>query len=124
MLIKIHKSLVSEEVNQNTFSEEIVIALETLASGRREGKHAVIAERETLKKISECKDLSKPTRDIYHKLYNTSAQFHAYLNAVTKYIEVINPCLVPQISSHSGKYDTFPPDSLAKTTYFLYRVRT
>lgn len=102
MLISIHSSVV-DDGDQNTWDDDTVLAVENLAIARREGKHSVIANRETLKKIAQCSHLSKFSRNIYHKLYNQSTQFSSYLSAVTKYIEIVNPCYEPEVLSDSGK---------------------
>jgi hypothetical protein len=104
MLILIHSSVV-DNGEQNTWDDDddTVLALENLATARREGKHSVIANRETLKKIAQCSRLSEFSRNIYHKLYNQSTQFCSYLSAVTKYIEIVNPCYEPEVLSDSDK---------------------
>jgi hypothetical protein len=102
MLILIHSSVV-DKGDENTWDEETVVALENLATARREGKHIVMANRETLKKIAQCSRLSEFSRNIYQKLYNQSTQFLSYLSAVTKYIEIVNPCYEPEVLSDSGK---------------------
>lgn len=102
MLILIDSSVV-DKGDENTWDDDTVLALENLASARREGKHIVMAKRETLKKIALCSRLSQFARNIYHKLYNQSTQFQSYLYAVTRYIEIVNPCYEPQVVSDSGK---------------------
>ena len=102
MLILIDDSVVNNE-DENTWDDETVLALENLASARREGKHAVMAERETLKKIAQCRRLSEFARRTYNKLFNQSTQFQSYLSAVTTYIEIVNPCYEPEVVSNSGK---------------------
>lgn len=102
MLIFIHSSVV-DDGDENTWDDDTVLALENLAIARREGKHSVIANRETLRTIAQCSHLSKFSRNIYHKLYNQSTQFSSYLSAVTKYIEIVNPCYEPEVLSDSGK---------------------
>ena len=102
MLILIDDSVVNNE-DENTWDDETVLALEYLASARREGKHAVIANRETLKKIAPCRRLSQFARNTYNKLFNQSAQFESYLSAVTRYIELVNSCYEPELVSNSGK---------------------
>ena len=103
MLILIHSSVV-DNGDENTWDDETVLALENLATARREGKHLVIAERETLKKIALCSRLSQIARNTYNKLYNQSTQqFHSYLSAVTRYIEIVNPCYEQKVVSDSGK---------------------
>lgn len=102
MLILIDSSVV-DKGDENTWDDETVLALENLASARREGKHIVMAKRKTLKKIAQCSRLSQFARNIYHKLYNQSTQFQSYLSAVTRYIEIVNPCYEPAVVSDSGK---------------------
>jgi len=102
MLISIDSSVV-DDGDENTWDEETVEALEYLATARREGKHIVMANRKTLKKIAQCSRLSEFSRNIYHKLYNDSTQFYSYLSAVTKYIEIVNPCYEPEVLSDSDK---------------------
>ncbi|TAF00109.1 MAG: hypothetical protein EAZ79_03455 [Oscillatoriales cyanobacterium] len=102
MLILIDSSVV-DKGDENTWDDETVLALENLASARREGKHIVMAKRETFKKIAQCSRLSQFARNIYHKLYNQSTQFQSYLSAVTRYIEIVNPCYEPAVISDSGK---------------------
>lgn len=101
MLINIHKSVFD---NNNIWDEpETIPALENLANAVREGKHFVISDRKTLKIITQCQDLSKTTRAIYTILYNKFSELRSYLSVVTRYIEIINPCLEPKLSSLSGK---------------------
>jgi len=103
MLILIHNSVV-DDGDENTWDEETVAALEYLATARREGKHSVIAERETLNKIRQCSRLSQKTRDVYTKLYNDSTQnFRSYPSVVKRYIEIVKPCLEPQVVDNLGK---------------------
>jgi hypothetical protein len=102
MLIFIHNSVV-DKGDENSWDDETVVALENLATARREGKHIVMAKRETLEKIAQCSRLSEFSRNIYNKLYNESTQFYSYLSAVTKYIEIVNPCYEPQVLRDSGK---------------------
>lgn len=103
MLIKIDKSLVDNQQNAQKWSDEIIFTLENLALAAREGKHFVIAERETLKKIIECPDLNRNQKAIYKTLLNKSAEFREYLSIVSKYIEICQPCPYPHIDSSSGK---------------------
>ena len=102
MLISIHSSVV-DDGDENTWDEETVQALEYLATARREGKHSVIAHRETLKKIAQCSRLSQITRNVYTHLSNQATQnFRSYPSVVKRYIEV-NPCLEPQVVENSGQ---------------------
>jgi len=57
MLISIHSSVV-DKGEENTWDQDTVLALENLATARREGKHIVMANRKTLKKIAQCSRLS------------------------------------------------------------------
>jgi hypothetical protein len=103
MLISIDRSVV-DKGDENTWDDDTVLALENLATARREGKHLVIAERETLKKIAQCSRLSQYAKSLYHTLYNKSTQqFQSSRSAVTRYIEIVNPCYSPQIVSASGQ---------------------
>lgn len=103
MLILIDSSVV-DDGDENTWDDETVVALEYLATARREGKHSVIAKRETLNKIRQCSRLSQKTRDVYTKLYNDSTQkFRSYPSVVKRYIEIVKPWLEPQVVDNSGK---------------------
>jgi len=103
MLILIDSSVV-DDGDENTWDDETVVALEYLATARREGKHSVIANRETLNKIRQCSRLSQKTRDVYTKLYNDSTQkFRSYPSVVKRYIEIVKPCLKPQVVDNLGK---------------------
>lgn len=103
MLILINSSVV-DNGDENTWDDETVLALEYLASARREGKHAVMAKRETLKKIAQCSRLSQFAKSTYNKLFNQSTQLlQSYLSAVTKYIEIVNSCYEPEVVYNSGK---------------------
>ncbi|MBD2293004.1 hypothetical protein H6G06_05780 [Anabaena sphaerica FACHB-251] len=102
MLIRIDSSVINNE-NQSSLAQDTVTALELLALTRREGKHILIGDRNTLQKISKCTDLSKSTREIYQKLLDKYEYFKLYLSAVTKYIEVTNSCTEPQLFNYSGK---------------------
>ncbi|MEG4584873.1 hypothetical protein QUA54_06440 [Microcoleus sp. MOSTC5] len=103
MLILIDSSVV-DKGEENTWDDETVLALEILATARREGKHLVIAERKTLKKIARCCRLSEITRNVYTHLSNHATQnFRSYLSVVKRYIEIVNPCLEPQVVENSGQ---------------------
>jgi len=102
MLILIDSSVVDNGA-ENTWDDETVLALENLAAARREGKHAVMAKRETLRKIAQCSRLSQFARQTYNKLFNESTQLQSYLSVVTRYIEIVNPCYEPEVVSNSGK---------------------
>lgn len=102
MLILIDSSVV-DKGDENTWDEETVLALEILATARREGKHLVIAERETLEKMARCSRLSQIARNVYTNLFNHSTQnFRSYPSVVKRYIEV-NLCLEPQVVENSGQ---------------------
>ncbi len=100
MLINIHQSVFDN--NHIWDKPETIPALENLANAVREGKHLVISDRETLKIITQCQDLSKTTRVIYNMLYNDFLQLKPYLSFVTRYIEITD-LLEPTLSSLSGK---------------------
>jgi hypothetical protein len=102
MLILINSSVV-DNGDENTWDDETVLALENLASARREGKHAVMAYREIFKKIAQCRRLSEFARNTYNKLFNQSTQLESYLSAVTRYIELVNSCYEPEVVSNSDK---------------------
>jgi hypothetical protein len=102
MLILINSSVV-DNGDENSWEDETVLALENLASARREGKHLVMAKREIFKKISRCSRLSQFARNTYNKLFNQSTQLESYLSAVTRYIELVNSCYEPEVVSNSGK---------------------
>jgi|GEM_PF-1145448 len=126
MLIKIDSSVVNNE-DQSLWVDETVEALEILAIARREGKHSIIGDRKTLKKISECTRLSERARQTYNKLYEKSAQFRQFQSAVTRYIEVVNSCYEPQLDLNTcpGKEIIkvsprfFSDSSLAQKTILL-----
>lgn len=100
MLINIHQSVFD---NNNIWDEpETIPALENLANAVREGKHLVISDRETLKIITQCQDLSKTTRAIYTMLYNKFSELRSYLSVVTRYIEITD-LLEPALSSLSDQ---------------------
>lgn len=100
MLINIHQSVFN---NNNIWDEpETIPALENLANAVREGKHLVISDRETLKIIANCQDLSKTTRAIYTMLYNKFSELRSYLSVVTRYIEITD-LLEPALSSLSDQ---------------------
>jgi len=100
MLINIHKSVFDNNDIWN--KPETIPALENLANAVREGKHLVISDRETLKIITQCQDLSKTTQAIYNILYNKFSELRSYLSVVTRYIEITD-LLEPKLSSLSGK---------------------
>ncbi|WP_449416589.1 hypothetical protein [Phormidium nigroviride] len=105
MLISIHNSVV-DNGDENTWDDDTVLALENLATARREGKHSVIASGDTLKKIAQCSRLSQIAQKIYTKLYNhqyTQNNITSYRSAVTRYIEIVNPCLEPEVFPYLGK---------------------
>jgi len=78
MLLRIDNSIL-ENGNINDLSNEVLTTLELLALARREGKHAVIGNRETLKQLSECTQLSKLVREVYFKLFNDFTKFKTYI---------------------------------------------
>jgi hypothetical protein len=102
MLLRIDNSILANQ-NINDLSNEVLTTLELLALARREGKHAVIGERETLKQLSECTQLSKLTREVYFKLYNDFTKFRTYISSVTQYIEIVSPCIEPNLFSSNNK---------------------
>jgi len=103
MLIDIHGSLVSQDEQQNTWSDDIITALEMLALAQKEGKHAVISNRLTLDKIRKCQRLSSSAKAVYNIAYNNFTKFQSCRSTVTKYIEVNNQYRTQQICSESGK---------------------
>ncbi|EHJ14461.1 MULTISPECIES: hypothetical protein [Crocosphaera] len=103
MLIKIDVSVVQSFENSNSWPDDLIIALENLALARREGKHSIIADLNTLKIIAKCSDLSKNAKISYKKILNDRPKFKAYLSHVSRYIEIIHPCNVNKIDSNSGK---------------------
>lgn len=102
MLIRIDNSILVNQ-NINDLSNEVLTTLELLAWARREGKHAVIGERETLKQLSECTQLSKLAREVYFILYNDFTKFRTYISFVTQYIEIVSPCIEPNLLSINNK---------------------
>ena len=70
MLIKIDVSVVQSFENSNSWPDDLIIALENLALARREGKHSIIADLNTLKIIAKCSDLSKNAKISYKKILN------------------------------------------------------
>ncbi|CAD5979241.1 hypothetical protein [Planktothrix rubescens] len=100
MLINIHQSVFDN--NDIWDKPETIPALENLANAVREGKHLVISDRETLKIITKCQDLSKTTRAIYTKLYYELSKLRSYLSVVTRYIEITD-LLEPVLSSLSDQ---------------------
>ncbi len=103
MLIKIDISVVKDVKNSDSWPSDLIIALENLATSRREGKHSIIADRETLEIIVKCSDLPERTKRIYNNILNNVPKFKAYLSHISRYIEIINPCDVSKIDSNSGK---------------------
>ena len=99
MLIRIDRSIVETEIYPHSWSNETITALENLALARREGKHLIIADRETLEKIGQCKDLSKNTIVIYNKILNNVSKYKAYLSTVTLYLEIQKSCLEPSLKN-------------------------
>jgi hypothetical protein len=97
MLIKIDESLT------NNFTDDILEALRYLAIAAKEGKHKVVAKRKTLEKIMKCPRLSEYERSIYQKLHHASAELLSNLNAVSKYIEVVDSCHEPKLENLAGK---------------------
>lgn len=89
MLIEINSSIIESE-DINNLSEEVVNALENLALARREGKHSVISDRETLSKLYQCPNLSKRAKDLYLYLFHHFTQFKIIRSTVKKYVEVTN----------------------------------
>jgi hypothetical protein len=102
MLILIDSSVV-DDGDENTWDDETVVALDNLATAHREGKHLVIADRKTSKKIARCSRLSENKRNVYKHLCNQATQnFRSYPSVVKRYIEV-KPCLKPQVVEKSGQ---------------------
>jgi hypothetical protein len=101
MLISIHSSVV-DDGHENTWDYETVSALEYLATARHEGKHSVIANRETLNKIRHCSRLSQRAKDVYTKLFHDSTQnYRSYPSVVNRYIEIVKP--EPPVLDNSNK---------------------
>lgn len=66
--------LVLTDSLKNALNQDVVLeALENIALGRREGKHLIFANYNTLESLKNCSSLSKRTRQVYLKLY---AQLH------------------------------------------------
>ncbi|WP_198648422.1 hypothetical protein [Cyanothece sp. BG0011] len=103
MLIKIDSSVIKDIKDSHSWPDDLILTLENLATARREGKHSIIADLNTLKIITKCSDLSKNAKNVYNRILNDRSKFKAYLYHVSKYIEIINPCEVNKINSHSGK---------------------
>ncbi|MDB9514495.1 hypothetical protein PN499_25160 [Kamptonema animale CS-326] len=120
MLIFIHNSVV-DNGDENTWDDDTVLALENLATARREGKHSVTAKRETLEKIVQCSRLSEITRKTYKKLYGPATQYLSYLSVVTKYIEIVNRCYCyePKVFKDAGKQIIKVPPSFFNDSYSL-----
>lgn len=105
MLILIDSSVI-DNGDQSAWDDDddTVLALEHLAYACREGKHLVIAERGTLKKIANSSRLSDNHRSIYRTLcHQATQQFRSYPSEVTKYIKIINPCSKPEVVFDSGQ---------------------
>jgi len=69
MLFVIDSSM-SEAVNQPTPPDEVVIALQNIASAYSEGQHLVFAKPDVLDILRDCQYYSQPTRSIYNKIFN------------------------------------------------------
>lgn len=78
MLITIDQSF-ADRVDDPSARSQILLALENLAIGRREGKHILYSDRDTLKKIINCESLSSSARQIYRKTYDSVVGFGADL---------------------------------------------
>ena len=102
MLIRIDKSVVDLK-DKDSLADEVILALEMLAAARREGKHAIIAERETLQALSQCKQLLKISRNIYLRLLNEFTKFRSLQSSVNTYVEVTNHCPEPNLVKISNK---------------------
>jgi hypothetical protein len=89
MLIKIDDSVVELiENDQNNGYQDLVFALENLATARREGKHAVIASSTTLKKLKDFHAISEASRGVYRQILESFSQIGDYTSLVDIYIEL------------------------------------
>ena len=66
----------------------MILALENLAIARREGKHAVIANRRTFRSIKDHQDISEHARGVYSHLEDQATQILEYTSFVNTYIEL------------------------------------
>lgn len=89
MLIKIDNSVV--ELIENDRSDgyqDLVVALENLATARREGTHVVTASQSTLKKLKDFHAISETSRGIYRLIFESFSQIGDYTSLVDTYVEM------------------------------------
>ena len=88
MLIVLHDSL--RELLQPDPQDQMVAALEHLASCCREGKHLLHGELQLLKALARYDPLSKPGRGLYKRLLNDATMAASLLDSFGVRIVVVN----------------------------------
>jgi hypothetical protein len=73
MFINIDKS-VAANLSNAEIKATLLVGLENLATGRREGKHLLFSDRETLSQLATCSELSSAARQVYRKTYERAAE--------------------------------------------------
>ncbi|MEP0871143.1 hypothetical protein NDA01_15140 [Trichocoleus desertorum AS-A10] len=85
MLLVLDPSLISG-INQNL---NVVDALDLIADARRLGKHMVFGQREVIKFLVNCEQLSMRARSVYRKLYEDLPTTKEYLNRINLSVEIV-----------------------------------
>ena len=99
MIFKIDKSCLDAINNKDRDS---IIALDDLASNRRKGKNFIFAEKSVLEALYKA-DISEGAKQVFYSLFSKSSEDKLYLQAVNKYINVVDKVIEPQIGKNGNK---------------------
>lgn len=98
MLIALHSSLV-QELTADVTSE----GLENLAQARREGRHMLFADRNTLEAIIAADHLSSRSRATYNVVYNRLAEKKSFASSLCRIVEIVSDSYGPIASRANGE---------------------
>lgn len=84
MLIELDKTIVSR-LDEDT----VLISLQNIAIGRREGKHLLFGSREVMGALAKCERISEPARRIFLKIHSHLPQIMAYVRLLKVRVRVM-----------------------------------
>ncbi len=119
MLIIIDSSVVDVLNDGGGIVPHTLEALENISISRREGKHLVFSDRNTLKYLLNCVQLSERARKIYKRIYEESTQFKAYLSVFSRHVIVCPLLTVPTSIISDGVVITSLPVSYFNDTAII-----
>jgi len=89
MLFVIDKSIANALENGSKSQDDVVVAVESIATAHRRGYHLICAERKTLNTLKECPLLSEVTRHIYARAHQRFPQTGEYRKKFVRRVEII-----------------------------------